>query len=64
MDANELAFADGSFDCVLCGFALDLDGFPRPDRALSEFNRILRPGGRLRVSVSRGWWREGDERWA
>ncbi|MGH2404702.1 MAG: class I SAM-dependent methyltransferase [bacterium] len=31
MDAQELAFPDGSFDYVLCGFALN--GFPDPDRA-------------------------------
>lgn len=43
MDAEALQFADASFDCVLCGFALFF--FPQLDQALSEFHRVLRPGG-------------------
>jgi ubiquinone/menaquinone biosynthesis C-methylase UbiE len=61
MDAEDLAFPDTSFDSVLCGFALDL--IPTPERALSEFRRVLVAGGRLGVSLSPGWWWEGDERW-
>ncbi len=61
MDAQRLAFPDGSFDAVLCGFALDL--FPDPARALREFNRVLRADGRVGLSISSSWWWEGDDRW-
>ena len=44
MDAEHLAFPDASFDVVLCGFALFF--FPQLQRALAEFRRILKPGGR------------------
>ncbi len=45
MDAVQLDFADASFDRVLCGFALFF--FPEPQRALNEFLRALKPGGRV-----------------
>jgi ubiquinone/menaquinone biosynthesis C-methylase UbiE len=61
MDAQHLEFPDASFDYVLCGFALDM--FPDPERALSEFRRVLLSGGRLGLTLSPGWWWEGDERW-
>jgi SAM-dependent methyltransferase len=59
MDATALAFSDCVFDTVLCGFALN--GMPAP--ALSEFSRVLRSHGRVGLTVSEGWWWEGDERW-
>jgi ubiquinone/menaquinone biosynthesis C-methylase UbiE len=45
--ALELPFPDGSFDLVTNGYMLDL--LPRDDipRALEEFRRVLKPGGRL-----------------
>lgn len=49
MDAQDLQFADESFDCVLCGFALG--SIPDPARALSEMRRTLRPAGRLASST-------------
>jgi ubiquinone/menaquinone biosynthesis C-methylase UbiE len=61
MDAQHLEFPDASFDYVLCGFALDM--FPDPDQALSELRRVLQSGGRLGLTLSPGWWWEGDERW-
>ncbi|MGQ0551455.1 MAG: class I SAM-dependent methyltransferase [Armatimonadota bacterium] len=61
MDAEALGFQDASFDFVLCGFALD--SFPDPDHAMSEFRRVLRHGGHLGLTISSGWWWEGDERW-
>jgi O-methyltransferase/aklanonic acid methyltransferase len=61
MDAEELAFFDGSFGYVLCAFALD--GLPDPDRALAHLSRVLRPGGRLGLTLSSRWWFEGDDRW-
>jgi SAM-dependent methyltransferase len=44
-DAQELPFPDGSFDVVTCNHALY--HVPDVDRALAEFVRVLRPGGRF-----------------
>lgn len=48
--ALELPFADQSFDLVVNSYMLDL--LPRDEipRALAEFRRVLRPGGRLVLS--------------
>ena len=48
-DGQSLSFAEGSFDAVVCSFGLMF--FPDPARGLSEFRRVLRPGGRAAVSV-------------
>jgi ubiquinone/menaquinone biosynthesis C-methylase UbiE len=49
-DARDLPFESGSFDLLVNGYMLDL--LPRDDirRALAEFERVLRPGGRLVLS--------------
>jgi ubiquinone/menaquinone biosynthesis C-methylase UbiE len=49
MDAEHLDFPDAAFDVVLCGFALWF--FPHPERALQEFRRVLRPGGRILLTT-------------
>jgi len=48
--ALELPLPDESFDLLVNGYMLDL--LPREDipRALAEFRRVLRPGGRLVLS--------------
>ena len=48
MDAEHLQFPNQSFDVVLCGFALYF--FSSAQTALSEFKRVLKPGGRVAVS--------------
>jgi ubiquinone/menaquinone biosynthesis C-methylase UbiE len=57
MDAEHLAFRDATFDYLICGFAMFL--FPRPDRTLSEWRRVLHPGGKVGISIAG----RGDERW-
>src|SRR6202162_2733456 len=49
-DGQALSFADCSFDAVLCNLGLMF--FPDPVRGLSEFRRVLRPSGRVAVSVN------------
>lgn len=44
-DAQELAFADQTFDTVLCTLAMC--SVPDQRRALAEMYRVLAPGGRL-----------------
>jgi ubiquinone/menaquinone biosynthesis C-methylase UbiE len=44
-DAQDLPFADGEFDSVVC--ALALCAIPDQRAALAEMRRVLRPGGRL-----------------
>lgn len=58
MDAETLEFPDASFDCVLCGFSLPF--FPHLQKALSEFQRVLKPRGRVAVTT----WGEEDSRWS
>ena len=56
-DAERMPFADGSFDAVVAGFVVN--HLPRPERALAEFARVVRPGGRVAVTV---WDRPGPMR--
>jgi SAM-dependent methyltransferase len=44
-DGEALPFPDGSFDAVVSGFGVH--HVPRPERALAEAHRVLRPGGRI-----------------
>jgi ubiquinone/menaquinone biosynthesis C-methylase UbiE len=48
-DAQDLPFADGSFDAVVCGYGVI--HVPEPEKALLEMYRVLRTGGRFATSV-------------
>lgn len=48
-DALELPFGDGEFDAVVCQFGLMF--FPDKPKGLSEFHRVLVPGGKLLFNV-------------
>ena len=58
-DLLEIPFADDTFELAVC--ALAIAHLPRPADAIAELARVLRPGGRLIVSVlhpflaSLGW---------
>ena len=48
-DAEDLALPDASFDAVVMNFGLLHLG--RPERALAEAHRVLRPGGKIGFTV-------------
>src|SRR5262249_30758363 len=52
--AQEMPFADGAFDLVMCQQGLQF--FPDRAAAIREMRRVLRPGGRLALAV----WRSTD----
>ncbi|MFQ5960812.1 MAG: class I SAM-dependent methyltransferase [Candidatus Methylomirabilales bacterium] len=54
-DAEDLPFAEGSFDGVVMNFGLL--HFGRPELALTEAHRVLRPGGKLGFTV----WAKPEE---
>jgi len=47
-DAEDLPFAEDTFDVVICECSLCV--FPNRSTALDEIRRVLRPGGRLGIS--------------
>jgi ubiquinone/menaquinone biosynthesis C-methylase UbiE len=52
-DAEDLAFPDGTFDAIVCECAFCV--FPNKSRAVHEFARVLRSGGRVGLSdLTRG----------
>jgi SAM-dependent methyltransferase len=48
-DAQDLPYADNTFDAVVCGYGII--HVPEPNRALAEMRRVLRPGGRVAISA-------------
>ncbi|MFQ5776360.1 MAG: class I SAM-dependent methyltransferase [Kiloniellaceae bacterium] len=48
-DAEALDFADASFDALVANFGML--HFPRPERAMAEAHRVLRPTGRFAFTV-------------
>ena len=59
MDAEALEFSDSSFDAVLC--ALGLMYVPDPEKAVREFHRLVRSGGRAAAVV---WGQRSKCGWA
>jgi SAM-dependent methyltransferase len=51
MDAEQLEFPDAAFDRVFCAFGVMF--FPDLARALEEFRRVLKVGGRVGISTWR-----------
>ncbi|PWN08137.1 class I SAM-dependent methyltransferase [Rhodohalobacter mucosus] len=49
MDAEDLIFEDITFDAAIC--SLGLMYFPRPERAIDEMFRVVKPGGRVSALV-------------
>lgn len=54
-NAHHLPFPDGAFDVVIASEILE--HIPDDEAAIAEAVRVLRPGGRLAVTVPR-WWPE------
>lgn len=50
-DATRLPFADGTFDVVIASEVLE--HIPEDGAAIAELRRVVRPGGRVAVSVPR-----------
>ena len=44
-DLTRLPFADGSFDCVTCGYVLE--HLPHAGVGLAELSRVMQPGARM-----------------
>lgn len=51
--AHDLPVKDGSYDAVLCTQVLE--HVPNPDAVIRELYRVLRPGGRLYMTVPLAW---------
>jgi phosphatidylethanolamine/phosphatidyl-N-methylethanolamine N-methyltransferase len=51
-DAENLEFPDASFDVVVAQYVVT--AVPRPERALDEFVRVVRPGGEIIITTRIG----------
>lgn len=56
-DAEPLDLEDDSFDVLFSGFSFFF--FPHLDRALAEFRRVVKPGGKIGVTT----FGKAEERW-
>ncbi|HNT74102.1 MAG TPA: class I SAM-dependent methyltransferase [Anaerolineae bacterium] len=53
-DLEQLPFADGSYDAVICTQVLE--HVKRPQVVLREMARVLRPGGELYLTAPQSWY--------
>jgi MPBQ/MSBQ methyltransferase len=53
-DVENLSFKDGKFDAVVSVGAIEY--FPRPEKALNEMIRVLKPGGRVVIAGPESNW--------
>ena len=60
-DAERLPFADGEFDAVVSKYVLWT--LPDPERALKEWHRVVKPGGRV-LYVDGNWTADLERSWA
>ena len=51
--ANDIPFADETFDAILATQVFE--HLPEPDRALTEVTRVLKPGGKIVLTVPGVW---------
>jgi phosphatidylethanolamine/phosphatidyl-N-methylethanolamine N-methyltransferase len=58
LDAEQMPFPDGAFDCVTLPYVLSVT--PHPRQLVAELRRVCRPGGTIFIlnhfSGSRFWW--------
>ncbi|WP_230843665.1 class I SAM-dependent methyltransferase [Gloeobacter morelensis] len=59
-NAEELPFANGRFDALLCTFSFQ--HYPNPEGVLAEIGRVLRPGGRFYWVEAGAFGRTGSAR--
>ena len=62
-DANRVAFADRSFDAVVCLYALIHMPLDEQPQLISRIAGWLRPGGLLLVTTGAQAWTGTEERW-
>ncbi|MFZ0699782.1 MAG: methyltransferase domain-containing protein [Thermoplasmata archaeon] len=55
MDCSDLKFPDETYDAIVSSFGFQI--FTDPEKAAKEARRVLRPGGRIAVTV----WSTGDK---
>jgi 2-polyprenyl-3-methyl-5-hydroxy-6-metoxy-1,4-benzoquinol methylase len=54
MSVERMGFRDGAFDAIIC--IENLEHVADDERALAEFRRVLKPGGRIVISVPNKWF--------
>ena len=60
-NAERIPFPSQEFDLVLCTQMLEYA--PDPGLVLSEIHRVLKPGGRVLLSVPSVFPQDADDRW-
>jgi SAM-dependent methyltransferase len=62
-DGSTLPFKDETFDCIFCVDVIE--HLPNPEHFVSEFRRVLVPGGQLLLSFGPPWFHaHGEHMWS